>query len=87
MDPFFFPSSPPWADRASVIPSSVSCGRRKTITHLMAKTKSAGVRDHTELILTIWMWHTFVSVRNGAESLADVSCGMDMKPHGSAYNL
>ena len=53
----------------------------------MAKAKSAGVRDHTDLILTLWMWHTFVRIRNGAESPADVNCEMDMKPRGSVYNL
>lgn len=67
-----------------MIPSSVSCVKRETIAYLRAKTKSAGIGDHTELILTVWMWHTFVSIRNGAESSTDVNCEMDMKPHGSA---
>lgn len=70
-----------------MIPGSVSCGKRKTISHFMAKTKSIGVRDHTELIPTVWKWCTFVTIRNGAESSDDVNCGMDMKPHGSAYSL
>lgn len=61
VDLFSFPSSPPWADRTFVMTTSVSCGERKALTHFVAKTKSAGIRDHTELALTIGMWHTFVS--------------------------
>lgn len=71
-----------------MMPSSGSCGKRKTFSYFMANLDK-DCKSHSFFLPSIWwhMWHTYVSIRNEAECPADVNCRIDVKPRVSVYNL